>query len=402
MSLFNYTAINSAGRKVQGNVDSRTKEIAISLLKNQGLTVVAITEKRESIVEFLVNLRGIPQTELVTFTRQLSTMISAGLPIARALEVLATQSGSSAFRKIVYDILRSIEGGSSLSIAIGRYPEVFSKTYQALVSAGESSGKLDIILKRLADTLEAQRELNSKLKAAMVYPTIVVIAMVLVFVILMIVVIPQLAQMYESMNVPLPFITKAMIAVSSFMVKNILFVIAGVVGIGILIRWFSQSPEGKYIFSEVLFRAPVFGKINKMKDYAQFSRTLSLLISSAVPIVDSLNIVSTIMSSVSMKTSVLDGAKQVEKGGSLSNFFKTSKLFPNLLSQMAGVGEETGKMDEVLERVAVYYEGEVDNLVRGLSAALEPIILVMLGGMVGFLIVSILTPLYGIISSIGG
>lgn len=400
MPIFNYNAINSTGVKVQGDVDSRTKEIAISLLKNQGLTVVAISAKREGLIDLLMGIRGIPQGELVTFTRQLSTMISAGLPIARALEVLANQSDNRSFKKVIFDILRSIEGGSSLSVALGRYPDVFNSTYQALVAAGESSGKMDVILKRLAETMESQRELNSKLKAAMVYPAVVVVAMVGVFIILMVVVIPKLADMYKSMNVPLPWYTQVMISVSAFMVHDLLLVVAGIIGAFFLVRWFSKTTEGKFLMSEITFRSPVFGKINKMKDYAQFSRTLSLLISSAVPIVESLNIVSTIMSSHSLKIAVIDASKQVEKGNSLSSYFKTSKHFPSLLSQMAGVGEETGKMDEVLERVALYYEGEVDNLVKGLSAALEPLILVMLGIMVGFLIVSIITPIYKIMTSI--
>lgn len=400
MPLFYYTAKNSTGNTVQGNVDSRSKEVAVLLLKNQGLFVMSIEEKKESAMEFILNFRGIPQNELVTFTRQFSTMISAGLPIARALEVLATQSTNKSLRKVIYDILRSVEGGASLSTAIGRYPDVFSRTYQALVSAGESSGKLDVILKRLADTMEASRELSSKLKAAMVYPIIVIVAMFVVFIILMVAVVPKLAEMYKSMNVPLPFVTQAMIAVSAFMVKYIILVLLGIVGFILFIRWFAKSPGGRALMSEIAFRAPVFGKINKQKDYAQFARTLSLLISSAVPIVESLNIVSTVMGGSALKLAVLDASRQVEKGNSLSNYFRTSKVFPPLLSQMAGVGEETGKMDEVLERVAAYYEGEVDNLVKGLSAALEPIILVMLGTMVGFLIVSIITPIYKITSSI--
>ncbi len=400
MSLYYYTAKNQKGLTQRGTVDSRSKEVAVSLLKNQGLYVIEIEEKRDSVFDKFLNFRGVPQTDLVAFTRQFSTMISAGLPIARALEVLANQSENKILKRIILDLLRSIEGGSSLSNAISRYPDVFSKTYQALVGAGESSGKLDVILKRLAETLEAQRELNSKLKAAMVYPTIVVVAMIIVFIILMVVVIPKLAGMYESMNVPLPAITQAMIKVSSFMAKNILII--GIITIGgiLVLRSFAKSEEGKRITSDLIFRMPVFGKINKQKDYAQFSRTLSLLINSAVPIVDSLNIVSTVMSSSQFRSAVLEASKQVEKGTSLSSFFRSGKLFPPLLSQMAGVGEETGKMDEVLERVAVYYEGEVDNLVKGLSAALEPIILVMLGAGVGFLIVSIITPIYKITSSI--
>jgi type IV pilus assembly protein PilC len=400
MALFFYTAKNASGQTVHGNVEARTNEIAVSLLKGQGLFVMGIEEKREGLIDMIMNFRGVPLGEVVIFTRQLSTMISAGLPIARALEVLAVQSTNKAFKRIVFDILRSIEGGSSLSTSIGRYPEVFSRTYQALVAAGESSGKLDIILRRLAETMESQRELNSKLKAAMVYPAIVMSAMVGVFIILMVYVVPKLADMYKSMNVPLPFVTQAMITVSDFMVRYLILVMAGLFGAVLLARSFMRSPQGRFFMAELMFRMPVFGKITKQKDYAQFSRTLSLLISSAVPIVDSLNIVATTMSSNELKSAVLDAARQVEKGNSLSNYFKTSKMFPSLLSQMAGVGEETGKMDEVLERIATYYESEVDNLVKGLSSALEPIILVMLGAMVGFLIISIITPIYKITTSI--
>ena len=400
MSIFNYTAKDSSGNTVHGNVDARSREIALSLLKEQNLFVVNMSERKDSTLDQLFSFGKISTTDKVAFTRQFSTMISAGLPITRALEVLATQAENKRFRNIIMEILRAVEGGAPLSGALGLYPDVFNNTYRALVRAGESSGKLDSILKRLADNMEAERELNAKFKSAMIYPSVVFIAMIGVFIILMVFVIPKLADMYESLDVELPAITQIMISVSNFMVTYI-WLIGILVAVAFFgLRYFLKSEEGRRMISEIMFRVPVFGNINKQKNYAQFSRTLSLLISSAVPIVDSINIVSTVVTNDTLKKAVLEAGRQVEKGNSLSSYFRSSKLFPPMLSQMSGVGEETGKMDEVLERVAVYYEGEVDHLVKGLSAALEPVILIMLGAMIGFLIVSIITPIYKITSAL--
>ncbi len=400
MAIYSYLAKDVSGKTLNGSVDARTKDLALALLKNQSLYVVSIEEKRQTIIDSLLNFRGVPQGDVVTFTRQFSTMISAGLPISRALDVLAAQITNNTFKRIVYEILRSVEGGASLSAALGKYPDTFSTTYQALVKAGESSGKLDVILKRLADTMESQRDLNSRFKSAMIYPIVVFMAMIGVFIVLMVFVVPKLAEMYKNMNVELPFITQVMISISDFMVKYIVLVVIAGAALALAARQFLRSEQGKNITSEIFSKMPIFGKINKNKDFSQFSRTLALLINSAVPIVESLTIVSTVMSNPTLRNAVLTAARQVEKGNSLSSYFKSSNLFPPLLSQMASVGEETGKMDEVLDRVAIYYEGEVDVAVKGLSAALEPVILVILGVMVGFLIVSIITPIYKITSAI--
>ena len=400
MAIFKYVAKDIGGTNRYGTVDARTKELALNLLKTQGLTVINLDEKKENFIEILTDFRGVPTGEVVSFTRQLSTMISAGLPISRALEVLAMQTQQMHFKKILMDILRSVEGGSSLSAALGRYEVIFPPTYQALVRAGESSGKMDEILKRLASTMESDREINAKFKGAMVYPIIVFMAMIGVFFILMIFVIPKLADMYKGLNVPLPPVTVAMIVASDFMVKfKFLILIFGIVAV-ILTRSFFRTEAGRVLLTEVVFRLPVFGKINKEKELAQFVRTLSLLMSSAIPIVDALNIVGTVAMTRAFKTAASEAALQVEKGNPISQYFRSNPLFPAVVSQMAAVGEETGKMDEVLERVASFYDGEVDHLIKGLSAALEPIILVILGGMVGFLIISIITPIYKITSAI--
>ena len=400
MPLYAYTIKNNLGGTVNGTVEARNQEAAVGFLKAQGFTVISISEKTSGILDTLTDFRGIPHGEIVAFTRQLSTMISAGLPIARALEVLSGQATNKKLKQTVTEVLRSVEGGASLSSSFAAHPKVFSTTYVSLVRAGESSGKLDSILKKLADNLEADRELNSKFKSAMIYPMVIMIAMVGVIAILMIFVMPKLTQMYKDMDIELPAITKVVIGVSDFMVKYVYIVAIIVIGVVLSIRSFLSSDKGKSMISELIIKIPVFGKITLQKDYASFCRTLSLLIGAAVTIVDALNIVSITMSSAGLKRAIQEAARQVEKGNSLSSYFKTNTEFPPLLGQMAGVGEETGKTDEVLERVAVYYEGEVNNLVKGLSSALEPVILVMLGGMVGFLVISVITPIYKLTSSI--
>lgn len=400
MPVFTYTARDSTGLKRSGSVDARSESVAVSLLKAQGLFVINLEEQRNSVFEQILNFRGVPEGEVVTFTRQFSTMISSGLPISRALEVLAEQATNKNMKKVLLDCLRDVEGGASLSAALGRYPNVFSETYQALVKAGESSGKMDEILRKLAENMEAQREVSAKFKGAMIYPVIVFFAMIGVFLLMMIFVVPKLASMYESLNVELPFITRMMIGASTFMRKNIILLVIAAIGVFLGIKHFLTTELGSDIKSWLSFHLPVFGKINKQRDLASFSRTLGLLISSAIPIVDALKIVSAVVGNKVMKEACMGAAKAVEKGNSLSDFFKHEKVFPPLISQMASVGEETGQLDSVLEKVAVYYDGEIDHLVKGLSAALEPLILILLGSMVGVLIISIITPIYKITTAL--
>ncbi len=400
MPLFSYTATDSSGNKKSGTVDARTRDVAVGLLKNQGLYVIELAIKRGSLVDKIGIFKAVPHGEVVAFTRQFSTMISAGLPISRALDVLSNQSANKNMKVVITDVLRDIEGGSSLSMALSRSPQVFPPTYQALVRAGEASGKLDEILKRLATTMEKQRELNSRFKSAMIYPGIVFATMIGVFFLMMIFVIPKLAEMYKSLNVELPAMTQAMISLSDFFVNNVILVLG--LGIGGIfgLRAFAKSESGHEVISNVLFSVPVFGKINRQKEVTDFTRTLSLLIASAIPIVEALNIVAGVLRNKRFKDAAFEAAATVEKGNALSEYIKSNSVFPPLLGQMVSVGEETGQLDELLDRVANYLEGEVDHSVKGLSAALEPVILLMLGGMVGFLIVSIITPIYKITSSI--
>jgi len=280
------------------------------------------------------------------------------------------------------------------------FPKVFSTTYQALARAGEASGKLDTILKRLADTMESQRELQSKFKGALIYPAIVLVTMVGVFAMMMIFVIPKLATMYKSLNVELPSSTKVMIGMSNFMATRYYVIIIVGIGIALGFKAFKNTPFGSAFISKVLFALPIFGKISKQKELSDFTRTLSLLISSAIPIVEALTIVSKVITNHTYRVAAVEAASFVEKGNSLSDYLRSNRVFPPLLAQMASVGEETGQLDSVLNQVADFFAGETDHAVKGLSAALEPLILIVLGGMVGLLIVSFITPIYKITSSI--
>lgn len=400
MPVFNYIATDSNGGRRTGFVDARTEELALSLLKNQGLYVMSLAEKRTNLFDELVNFRGVPEGEIVNFTRQFSTMISAGLPLSRALEVMSEQTNNKKLKAVLLDVLRDVEGGSPLSASMGRYPKVFNRTYQALIRAGESSGKLDEILKKLATNMEEQRELISKFKAAMIYPTIVFLAMIGVFVLMMVFVIPKLASMYESLNIELPLMTKMMISFSKLFTEKIYLVFGAAIAAFFGYRSFAKSEGGKEFKSYLAFKLPIFGSINRQKELTQFASTLSLLIASAVPIVESLKIVSEVLGNKVFREAALEAAARVEKGNPLSEYFRLNKNFPPMFSQMASVGEETGGLDNALQKVSEYFSTEVDHAVKGLSAALEPLILIMLGGMVGLLIISIITPIYKITSSL--
>jgi len=400
MPLYTYVATTVAGQHVKGRVEAKSKDLALNVLKEKGLYVISIKEKPATFLDDVLKFRRISSSQLVAFTRQLSAMISAGLPLPRALDILGEQASSAKMRTIVNEILHEVEAGAPLSAAMGRYPDAFSPTYQSLIKAGESSGKLDSILERLAETLEAQRELASKFKSAMIYPTVVFIAMIGVFILMMVMVVPKLADLYKNLNVDLPASTDLMIAVSDFMVGHMFLVFGGGALVVVLLRIFLQTQQGKDLVTTIAFWLPIFGKINYTKELADFTRTLGLLIGAGMPIVEALTIVSNVVSNFNLRRLARDGASRVEKGVSFASFLKQDNTAPALLTQMTAVGEETGKLDDTLQKVAEYFEGETRHAVAGLTAALEPVILIILGSMVGLLIISIITPIYKITSSI--
>lgn len=397
---YRFTAKDSTGKLVYGDVDATSADRVVDILKDRGLFALDITEVNRGLGHFIIRGGKVTENEVVLFTRQFATMISAGLSVSRCLEVLLEQTNNPKFRAVISDVQAQVTSGLALHVAFGRYPAIFPAAYIALCRAGESSGKLDEILLKLADTLEKDKDIKSKFKTALIYPAIILIAMAGVFVLMMVVVVPKLAELYETMSVELPFITKVMIGISDFMVRFWYIVLAVAFGGLYFYKYFQQTAKGREFFSELGFAIPVIGQVNRLKEYTLFSRTLSMLLSAGVNMVESLNISADVVTNNELRAGVKNCALLVERGVPLSEAMGKSAVFPPMVYRMTEVGEETGKIDSVLERVSVYYASEADTAVARLSTALEPFILVFLGVGVGVLILSVITPIYKITTSI--
>lgn len=403
MPTFNYTGRDAnTGKERKGLVEAASQNAAVGLLRGQGLITTNLTEKKEQQFDLDAMWRrlfGVSAKALYTFTRELATMVTSGLPIPQALRILSAQTPSGYFREIIESIIREVEGGSSLSKAMEKYPKVFNIIYLSLIKSGEISGNLDQVLERLSANLEKDREFKGKLKGALIYPTIVLIMMGGVMAMMLIFVIPKLTDMFSSMGVDLPLPTKIMIGMSHFAVNYWWVVIIGGIGLSFAWKAFKKSPQGKHLLDILIFKFPVFGSLSKMSQLAEFTRDLGVLIGSGVPIIDALKISREALENDLLRATVDRAVTSVGRGQTLSSILATDPNFPPLVSQMIQVGEETGRVDKVLLDVAHFFESETDFAVKNLSAAMEPMIMVILGAGVGLMIISIITPIYKLTTS---
>ncbi len=370
-------------------------------MRSRNLIVIALTVQTEGmqLKNLFAFLQRVSLNDQVNFTRQLSTMINAGLPMTEALSLLRSQARTTTMMQVVDNILRDVEGGSSLAVAVGKHPEVFSKIYISLVKAGEAAGVLDQILMRLADNLEKERDFQGKVKGALVYPVIVIIGMMGVVFIMMIFVIPRLTSMYKDMGADLPLPTKILISLSSFLVGFWWLVGVGIVGLVVLFLRWKKTKAGKNALDHLMFKLPIAGPLFQQINLTEFTRTLGLLVGAGIPIIEALKIVSEAVDNVIYQDGIVEAARQVEKGFPLSQPLSQNSNFPALLGQMVKTGEETGKMDEILMRMSLFYESESERAIKGLTTAIEPIIMVVLGVGVAFLILSIILPIYKLTSA---
>lgn len=400
MKRFNYKAKDKAGRLVTGEVEAANQREAARLVRGKGFYVISVTPKIDNPFSLIRRFQErITPRDTSTFTRQLSTMINSGLPITEALLILRSQSKGS-MQKIVGQILADVEAGESLSTAMGRHPKVFSTTYMALVKSGEVGGVMDAVLLRLADNLEKQEEFNGKVKGALIYPAIIVVGMIIVAVIMMIFVIPRLTSLYADFNAVLPLPTRILIGISDFTIKY-WYVVLTLLGGGLYgLKLYHATPAGKRKIDALMFKVPVFGELQKQIVLTELTRTLSLMVGAGVPILEALTITSDVVSNSLISDALKDASKQVEKGFPIAfSFARHPDAFPFILSQMIAVGEETGKMDEVLTKVSHIFEVESDEKVKGLTASIEPIVMVVLGLGVGFLVIAVILPIYNLTSS---
>lgn len=400
MKRFNYKAKDSAGKVVTGEVEAADINSAAKLIKSKGFFVIYLKQKGDSLFSFISKAKDkIKLSDVATFTSQLSTMITAGLPLTEALLILRSQSKKS-MQKIVAQLLADVEAGDSFSTALAKHPKVFGKTYIALVKSGEVGGVLDAVLLRLSQNLEKQQEFASKVKGALIYPVIIVVGMIAVIIVMMVFVLPKLMSMYEDFGTELPGPTKILMALSGFF-THYWFIFLAIAGIGFyILRVYRATPEGRHKVDELIFKIPIYGELQRQIILTEITRTLSMMVGAGVSILESLHITAEVVNNSVISDALLDAANQVEKGFPVAfAFSRHPEAFPFLLSQMVAVGEETGKMDEVLTKISHIFESDSDEKVKGLTSAIEPIIMVVLGIGVGFLVIAVILPIYNLTST---
>jgi len=400
MKKYAYKAKNPQGKTVSGLVEAGEEKLAVKILHERGLIPFSLKEVREdSILRIVMRFfQRVSLSDVTTFTRQLSTMITAGMTVNEALSILRIQS-SAAFSAIIDDVLKSVEGGLSFSDALAKHPQVFGTIYISLVKAGETGGVLDEVLQRLADNMEKQKEFQGKIKGAMIYPIIIVIGMIGVVTIMMIFVIPKLLSLYQEMQIQLPAPTKILIGVSTFMVQFWWLILSLIIGGAVLFKSFAATPLGREKIDRLILSLPIFGNLQKQIILTEVTRTLGLLVSTGVSIIDALEVVSEGTGNVIYEKELKETAKQVEKGLPIAVSLASYEEFPPVVAQMVSVGEETGKLDDVLKKLSRYFESESEEMVKGLTTAIEPLIMILLGLGVGFLIIAIILPIYNLTSA---
>ena len=397
---FRYKARDAAGRMVRGEGEAATATGISELLRQRKQIPITIEEHRRWDFGVLERWRGkVGTNEVATFTRQLSTMVTAGLPITDALNLLRVQS-SVTLSAVVSSVMSDVQGGVSLSEAMSRHPQVFSRVYVALVRAGEAAGVMEKVLIRLADTLDKSREFRGKVVTAMIYPAIVVSGMLGLMVVMVVVVIPKLTALYQDFGAELPLPTKILLGVSNFVVGYWWLALAGAIGGMAGARSYLRTLPGKRQRDRFLYKIPVWGGLSRQVMLTELTRTLALLISAGVSVVEALEIAAAAVGNVVVEADVKRIARQVEKGFPLSIAFSESDMFPPIVGQMVAVGEETGKMDDVLDKLSQYFESESDLRVKGLTTAIEPLIIMVLAVGVGFLMYAVIMPIYDITNKI--
>ena len=403
MAEFEYTAITKAGQRVNSTIQAATPVAAGHLLKEQGLLPIEIkTKKSSNPLAFLKQFTTISLDEKIGFVENLSIMLKAGIALSRAMQILVKQTTNPRFNAIIRDIASNVESGKSLAEALSKHSNVFSNIFISMVKVGELSGNLDKSLEYLTVQLHREAELKSKVRGAMIYPSVIVGAMVLIGILMSIFVLPKLTSIFKEFgDVELPLMTRVVIAVADFMSGNAVIVILFMIAAVIALIMFYRTYQGQKAFDWLAVRMYVIGPIVKKINLARFARILSSLLKSGVPIVQGLEVAGNSISNIPYRELIIDGASQVRLGKNLTETLsKNETLFPVLVVQMLQVGEESGTVEDMLAQLAVHYEEEVDTIMKNLSSIIEPLLLLVIGGVVGVLAVALISPIYNISQSI--
>ncbi|HRN96695.1 MAG TPA: type II secretion system F family protein [Candidatus Levybacteria bacterium] len=396
---FRYTAIQKNGEKEKGIIEANTQKEVIDFLRTKSLTPLSVSEVKKFSAS-LKMLQKVKTSDIVLFTRQLSSMILTGLTLLESLTILKKQAPNPAMREIIDDLIANVSEGTSLSQALAKHPEAFSEVYIALVQAAEASGLLDKVLARLAENLERSEDLKKQIRSALFYPMIIIVGMMGVITVMNIFVIPQLGTLYESLNLDLPIATQIVLTMSKLFTTFFPVVIVAAIGGFFLFRRFRKTESGIKTIDTVKLRMPVIGKIIHLSIVDEISRTLSLLVTSGSSIIESLNITARVAGNFYYREAINRSSALVEKGVPLSTALDNQNMFEPIVIQMVKVGESTGKMDESLLKLSEYFERDMTLKIKTLTTSIEPLLIIVLGVSVGFLIFSVITPIYSLITQI--
>jgi len=405
MATFTYVGKTKQGAVRKGDLTAKTREEAAEQLRRQNVIVSSLLEVKapEGILQRLSLGGGVGDKEVAVFTRQFATMINAGLPLVQCLEILSTQTENKIFAKAIAEIKFDVEAGSTFADALKKHPKIFDELYVNLVHAGEVGGLLDTILGRLAKHIEKAMKLKSQIKSAMVYPSAIMGVAVIVISVLMIFVIPIFARMFLEMSggkVGLPFATQMVIDVSNFMKSNILFLIMGAAALVYAIKRYYATPKGRLIMDRFFLRVPVMGDLIRKAAVAKFTRTLGTLITSGVPILEGLTITSKTAGNKVVEGAILMARQSISEGKTVAEPLAKSGVFPSMVTHMISVGEATGALDAMLGKIADFYDEEVDASVAALTALLEPMMMVFLGTIIGFIVIAMYLPIFKMAAAI--
>ncbi|MBW1740125.1 MAG: type II secretion system inner membrane protein GspF [Deltaproteobacteria bacterium] len=401
MPVYEYTALDRSGKRISGITDADSAVAARQKLRGSGIFPVEVKETsskprglRSGRISSLALLKRIKPGEVSVATRQLSTLLSAGVPLVASLEALISQMTNPLFKKVMAQIKESVNEGNSLAYALSNHPRIFSSVYVNMVRAGEASGSLDVVLDRLANLGEHQQALRGRFKAALAYPVFMFFIGTLVLFFLVTFIVPNITQIFKEMHHALPIPTMVLIRVSNFL-KSFWWLILLVTACGIIItRQFKKTPRGRYVWDEVKLRIPVLGPINKKIALARFGRTLGSLLQAGVPFVSALQIVRNIVNNVIIAKVIDNAIEEIQAGKSLASPLSQSPWFPSIVVQMISVGEQSGDLETMLNKIADTYERDVESQIMAMTSMLEPVMILVMGLIVGFIVVSILLPIF--------
>ncbi|WP_291431048.1 type II secretion system F family protein [Deinococcus sp.] len=404
MPVFEYRVRDRSGKVLKSQMEAETTNQVRDALRAKNLMIVEIktpkTGMNADISIPLLDNRPPSLKQVAIFSKQLATLINAGVPLVQSLAILQKQIEHKGFQKVVKSMRTDVESGTPLSDSLVKYPRIFNRLYVNLVRAGETSGTLDSVLERIADFQEKDLALRGKLRSALTYPVVVLVFALLITYFLLTTIVPQFAGILAQMNAPLPFITLMLMAVSNFLQHSILLLVVIIAIVTFAYRAYYRTPKGRMIIDDIKLKMPVFGNLVQKSAIASFARTFGLLISSGVNIIESLEITKGTANNAVVEESIENAKNVVMVGEQMSSSLATSKVFPPMVVSMISIGEETGSLDNMLGKVGDFYDREVDEAVDSMTAAIEPLMIVFLGGIVGTIVAGMFLPMFAIIGQL--